>query len=177
MKRFLKKIYGALLAPFDRHRRGAPARQVPNDIFFPTVVAVLDEGKRATIPVKGFSMRPFIRGERDLVVLERRRSYAPYDIVLFRHGGRYVLHRILTVEGDRVEIQGDGVVKSTEHVHLADIYGKAVRILRDGKREIDPDSPKQLRRARRWRRLHPVRRILLLAYRFVPWNYVWLRHQ
>ena len=178
MKRLFKKLYSALLSPFDRHRHDAKAaRQVPNDDFFPGVVAVLDEGKRATIPVKGFSMLPFIRGIRDLVILEKRETYAPYDIVLFRHGGRYVLHRILTVDGDRVEIQGDGVVKNTEKVHLQDIAGKVITILRDGRTAVDPDSPKQLRRARRWRRLRPIRRPLILAYRFAPWNYVWLRHQ
>ena len=178
MKRLFKKLYSALLSPFDRHRHDAKAaRQVPNDDFFPGVVAVLDEGKRATIPVKGFSMLPFIRGIRDLVVLEKRETYVPYDIVLFRHGGRYVLHRILAVDGDRVEIQGDGVVKNTEKVHLQDIAGKVITILRDGRTAVDPDSPKQLRRARRWRRLRPIRRPLLLAYRFAPWNYVWLRHQ
>ena len=178
MQRFFKKLYSALLSPFDRHRHdGAAARQIPNDDFFPDVVAILDEGKQVTIPVKGFSMLPFIRGIRDLVVLEKRDTYVPYDIVLFRCGGRYVLHRILTVDGNRVEIQGDGVVKNTEKVLLEDIAGKVITILRDGKAAVDPDSPKQLRRARRWRRLRPVRRPLLLAYRFAPWNYVWLRHQ
>ena len=178
MKRLFKKIYSALLSPFDRHRHEAKAaRQIPNDDFFPEVVAILAEGKRVTIPVKGFSMLPFIRGIRDLVVLEKRGIYVPYDIVLFRCGGRYVLHRILSVDGEKVEIQGDGVVKNTEKVTAADLYGKVIRILRDGKDPVDPDSPKQLRRARRWRRLRPVRRPLLLAYRFAPWNYVWLRHQ
>ena len=178
MKRLFKKIYSALLSPFDRHRHDAKAaRQVPNDDFFPDVVAILDEGKRVTIPVKGFSMLPFIRGIRDLVILEKREIYVPYDIVLFRHGGRYVLHRILTVDGNRVEIQGDGVARGTEKVYLQDIAGKVITILRDGEKAVDPDSPKQLRRARRWRRLRPIRHPLILAYRFAPWNYVWLRHQ
>lgn len=178
MKRLFKKIYSALLSPFDRHRHDAKAaRQVPNDDFFPDVVAILNEGKRVTIPVKGFSMLPFIRGIRDLVILEKRETYVPYDIVLFRHGGRYVLHRILTIDGNRVEIQGDGVARGTEKVHLQDIAGKVITILRDGKKAVDPDSRKQLRRARRWRRLRPIRRPLILAYRFAPWNYVWLQHQ
>ena len=178
MKRFFKRIYSALLSPFDRHRHDAKAaRQIPNDDFFPDVVAILNEGKRVTIPVKGFSMLPFIRGIRDLVVLEKRESYAPYDIVLFRCGGRYVLHRILTVDGEHVDSVGDGVVKNTEKVLLQDIAGKVITILRDGKQAVDPDSPKQLRRARRWRRIRCIRRPLLLAYRFAPWNYVWLRHQ
>ena len=179
MRRILKKIYNAILSPFDRRSRRdrGDTQQIPNESFFPEVVRILDEGMQATIPVKGFSMLPFIRGQRDLVVLEKKEQYVPYDIVLFRHHGRYVLHRILTVDGEKVEIQGDGVARNTERVLLKDICGKAVRILRDGKKEVDPDAPRQLRRARRWRRLRPVRRILLLFYRFAPWNYIWLRHQ
>lgn len=178
MKRILKKIYNFLLSPFDRRSRAqGDAQQIPNESFFPEVVRILDEGMQATIPVKGFSMLPFIRGQRDLVVLEKRERYEPFDIVLFRHRGRYVLHRILAIDGDRVEIQGDGVPKNTEKVTLQDIFGKAVLILRDGKKEVDPDAPRQKRRARRWRRLRPIRRPLLLLYRFAPWNYIWLRYQ
>lgn len=178
MKRLLKKIYSALLSPFERKKpAGSPVHQMPNELFFPDVVAVLSEGKQVTIPVKGFSMLPFIRGVRDLVVLEKRESYGPYDIVLFQTGGRFVLHRILTADAETVVIQGDGVVRNTETVRPADIDGKVVRILRDGQKEVDPDSPRQLRRARRWRRLRPIRRPLLLAYRFAPWNFIWLRHQ
>ena len=43
---------------------------VNNDAFFASVIDLLREGKRVTIPVKGTSMLPFIVAERDLVVLE-----------------------------------------------------------------------------------------------------------
>ena len=45
---------------------------VNNDAFFASVIDLLREGKRVTIPVKGTSMLPFIVAERDLVVLEGR---------------------------------------------------------------------------------------------------------
>ena len=78
MKRLIKKIYNFLINPFDRRARrgGQQAQQIPNEPFFADVVSILDEGKQVTIPVKGFSMLPFIRGQRDLVVLEKRSSYA-----------------------------------------------------------------------------------------------------
>ena len=44
---------------------------IDNDAFFADVLTVLDQGKRVTIPVKGYSMLPFIRGGKDLVVLEK----------------------------------------------------------------------------------------------------------
>lgn len=180
MKKWLKKIYGALLAPFERKRPAEPAVVLPNDRFFPIVIDELNRGKRVTIQVKGFSMLPTIRGMRDTVQLEKRAQYAPMDIVLFQDKGRYVMHRILLVEPERIVIQGDGVVRGREVVRPEAIFGKAVRIFRDGRedRAVDPDAPEELRRARRWHS-RPLwyRRIRIYLYRFAPWNYIWLRHQ
>ena len=64
---------------------------IDNDELFGRVVELLQEGREVTIPSKGFSMLPFIRGERDLVVLERADEIKPGDIVLFRLDGRYIL--------------------------------------------------------------------------------------
>ena len=93
---------------------------IDNDTFFADVLRLLDQGKQVTIPVKGFSMLPFIRGGKDLVVLEKAGEVLRADdIVLFhvgpREGGRYVMHRILSIDGDAVDIQGDGVPKIHEH--------------------------------------------------------------
>ena len=57
---------------------------IDNDAFFADVLTVLDQGKRVTIPVKGYSMLPFIRGGKDLVVLEKAGDVLKADdIVLF----------------------------------------------------------------------------------------------
>ena len=103
---------------------------IDNDTFFADVLQVLDQGKRVTIPVKGFSMLPFIRGGKDLVVLEKADgNLRADDIVLFhlgpRAGGRYVMHRILSIDGEAVDIMGDGVPKYHEHVLRNQIYAKA----------------------------------------------------
>ena len=150
-----------------------------NDEFFAQVLEMLAEGRRVTIPVKGYSMLPFIRGEKDLVVLEKAADIAPDDIVLFHmgpmEGGRYVMHRILSVDGDKVDIMGDGVPYNHEHVTRSQIYGKAVRILRGGTRPVDPYSPSELRKVHFWQRIRPLRRYLLFIYRHLPWNRRWLK--
>ena len=151
-----------------------------NDTFFADVLRVLAEGKRVTIPVKGFSMLPFIRGSKDLVVLEKASGdLKADDIVLFHlgpaDGGRYVMHRILSVDGDKVDIMGDGVPKNHEHVRINQILAKAVTILRSGKRPVDPYSSGQLRLVHFWQRLRPVRRYLLFIYRHLPWNRSWIK--
>ena len=154
---------------------------VDNDTFFADVLRVLEQGRRVTIPVKGYSMLPFIRGSKDLVVLEKADGdrLRADDIVLFHmgpaDGGRYVMHRILSVEGDAVDIMGDGVPKNYEHVHRNQVLAKAVEILRDGKRSVDPYSPGQLRLVHFWQRLRPLRRYILFVYRHLPWNRSWIK--
>ena len=153
---------------------------IDNDTFCADVRRLLDQGKRVTIPVKGLSMLPFIRGGKDLVVLEKAGGNLQRDdIVLFhvgpREGGRYVMHRILTMDGDVVDIQGDGVPKTHELVRRNQVIAKAVEILRGGKRRVDPYSPGQRRLVHFWQWLRPVRRYILFIYRHLPWNRSWIK--
>ena len=153
---------------------------IDNDTFFADVLRLLDQGKRVTIPVKGLSMLPFIRGGKDLVVLEKAGAdLKADDIVLFhlgpQEGGRYVMHRILSIDGDAVDIMGDGVLKAHEHVRRNQILAKAVEILRGGKHPVDPYAPSQLRLVHFWQGLLPVRRYILFIYRHLPWNRNWIK--
>ncbi len=153
---------------------------VDNNAFFTDVLSVLSEGRRATIPVKGYSMLPFIRGGKDLVVLEKAGGEIKADdIVLFHmgsaEGGRWIMHRVLSVRGDAVDIMGDGVIRNHEHVRRNQVYAKAVTILRGGTRPVDPYSPGQLRLVHFWQGIRPVRRYILFIYRHLPWNRSWIK--
>lgn len=150
---------------------------INNDEFFASVLECLKEGRDATIPVKGFSMLPLIRGEKDLVVLRTCEKPREKDIVLFRCNGRYVMHRILSIDGDNVEIMGDGVIESREHVRLEDICARAEAVLRSGKCRINPYSRTSLLLFSLWHKMLPVRRYLLYFYKHLPWNFFWVRRQ
>ena len=88
-------------------------RVLPNDILLAEVAAVLREGREAVITPTGNSMLPFIRGGRDRVVLRKESDLAVGDIVLVRTGGRYILHRILTIDSDAITLMGDGNLRGT----------------------------------------------------------------
>lgn len=154
---------------------------VNNDELFSKVVELLRQGRQVTIPVKGSSMLPFIREGKDLVVLEGvggaepenaegLREISRGDIVLFHCGGRYILHRVLDVAGGIALIQGDGVLKAKERCPVHHIYGRAVRVLRGGKKEVDPSSAWQMFLWRLWALLSPFRRYILGLYRRLPGN-------
>ena len=100
---------------------------IANDPFFAEVVRMLGEGKRVRIPVKGYSMLPFIRGEKDEVWLETPGEVKVDDIVLFHYRGRYIMHRVIGRQGERYVIRGDGVPKNCEYPLRGEILGKAVR--------------------------------------------------
>lgn len=137
---------------------------VANDILVPEIARLVREGLQVTFVPKGVSMLPFIRGERDSVLLGKPENLEVMDIVLARAGRTYVLHRIISVEGDRITLMGDGNIVGVESCRKDDILAKALRIVKPGS-QIDCLGKKHRRRAEIWRFLLPVRRYLLAIYR------------
>ena len=134
-------------------------RTVPNDILLGEVAAVLQEGREAILAPTGNSMLPFIRSGRDRVILRRQDSYAVGDIVLAHFGGRYILHRIVALDGDAVTLMGDGNLQGQEKGRTDGIVGTVTAVIRpDGRRRVPG-------KGRVWRALKPVRRYLLAIYR------------
>lgn len=74
--------------------------------------------------VKGFSMRPFLRNGRDVVVLSPMEGVEVCEgmVVLFRHGGKHILHRVRRVGQDgTLRIEGDGNYRIIERATLGDV--------------------------------------------------------
>ena len=101
---------------------------VPNDVFFAHVCESLAGGLSVTFTVKGYSMFPFLRNEKDRVCLKPSdgNGLQTGDVILFRYHGRYILHRIYSVEKTHdgcplYKTMGDGNVKGTEHARPEDI--------------------------------------------------------
>ena len=138
---------------------------IPNSIFFSEVESHLREGKSVVIPVKGYSMLPFIRDGRDSVELRGKVELEVGDIALARLGnGHFVLHRIWEIEGERVILIGDGNIAGKEVCTRGDVIGVASKIFR-GKKVIDCASASYVRNVKIWRRLLPIRRYILAIYR------------
>lgn len=138
---------------------------VPNEVLLPQVEAMIAEGTSVTLRVKGNSMLPFIVGDRDSVVLTRPARLLKGDIVLVRLADRrYVLHRIIDLQGDKVTLRGDGNLLGSEHCLANDISGKVTKIVRNGK-YIETDSAAENRKVALWETALPIRRYLLAIYR------------
>jgi len=124
------------------------------------------EGVNVTLPVKGLSMLPFIIGGKESVILHRPGLIDVGDVVLaWVDGNRYVVHRIIKLDYDRVTLMGDGNVKGTEHCRLNDIKARVTHVVSADNKKRDLYSRWRVRAAKLWYWLRPIRRYLLAIYR------------
>ena len=136
---------------------------VPNSILLAEVSALVKEGKEVELLTKGCSMLPFIVGDRDSVRL-RSEAVAVGDAVLAEIApGRYVLHRIISLDGDKVVLKGDGNLTGTENCRRADVQARAVAVIRAGNKETDCTTGSYMRRVRFWNSLPYLMRRVWLA--------------
>lgn len=136
-----------------------------NEVFLPQVVALLQEGHTATLPLRGRSMRPFLEDGRDKALLRIVDDYKEGDAVLAEISkGHFVLHRIIRIDGQKVTLRGDGNL-SDERCRLEDIRAKAIGFYRKGRSKLDSTDGRKWRiYSWWWTRLFPLRRYLLFAF-------------
>lgn len=140
-------------------------KTVPNAELIPAIGKLIEEGQEVIFKPKGVSMLPFIRGGRDSVLLRKADGLKVGDIALAEISeGRYVLHRIETIEDEMIVLMGDGNLVGRERCRKEDVMAIAVKIIKENK-EIDCQSPRHMRMAEIWKRLLPLRRYLLAIYR------------
>lgn len=108
--------------------------EMTNATFFALLEQELAERKSVRLRVKGVSMQPMLRNNRDEVQLVpyKGEKLTPKDICLFRYQGRHILHRYLHTEGDIVYFRGDNVLTRVEHCRCEDIVGVVETVYRDG---------------------------------------------
>lgn len=137
-----------------------------NAVFIPEVIALINEGHTVTLPLRGFSMRPFLEDGRDKALLAKPTTFGRGDAVLAEISqGHFVLHRITCIKGDTVTLQGDGNL-STETCHIQDIKAFVIGFYRKGRPKLEKTNGlKWTVYSWLWMTLRPVRRYLLAIHR------------
>lgn len=140
---------------------------IANAEFFTYVTEVLAQGESVTILVKGHSMEPLLRNERDSVTITPYGTTSPQkgDVVLFVYRGVHILHRIVHLEPDLFVMQGDGILRQREEADAAHILGKVTLVTKASGRSIDTNGFWWRTTSLLWRLLKPVRRYLLFLDR------------
>lgn len=139
---------------------------LPNNDILGELIKLVNEGQRVTLPVKGYSMLPFIIGGRESVELVKPEHVAVGDVVLaWINDSHYVVHRIIRMDGDRVELMGDGNLRGDEFCRISDVAARAEYVVgANGKRRY-LYAPWRVRASRLWWRIKPLRRWILGVYR------------
>lgn len=157
---------------------------IDNETYFAMVEAQLAEGRRVKLTLRGTSMLTALHDGEPAIIEPLDGQPQVGDVVLFRIGGRHILHRVVAIEGDRYTMQGDNSL-STEHCTRADLVARLVEVPRLGAVEgakWQRASRCSMRRGRlrRWaaswidrdgrRRLRPWYFVLLAFLMWAPLN-------
>ena len=84
----------------------------------------------------GVSMMPLLRQHRDIIEIHRKDPTSRckrYDVVLYKQGDKYVLHRVLKVRTKDYIICGDNNIWREYGITDDQILGILTRVIRDGK--------------------------------------------
>lgn len=137
-----------------------------DEIIIHEAIRLVDEGVSVTFPVKGYSMLPFIIGGRESVILQKPQVVRLGDVVLaWVDDCRYVVHRVVSIEGEHVILMGDGNIVGVEHCLLGDVKALATHVVDAKGRKHDLYAPWRQRASRLWWQMRPVRRYILAIYR------------
>ena len=142
---------------------------MPNDNYIiEEAIRLVEDGVSVTLPVDGRSMLPFIIGGRESVILQKPLAPKVGDVVLaWVEGGRYVVHRIIRIEGKNITLMGDGNLVGTERCTINDIKAIATHVVdADGALHYLYNRWRKLG-AKMWFWLRPIRRYILAIYRRV----------
>lgn len=141
---------------------------VKPDIKLYTFEELLDNYGYIVYTNVGCSMLPLLRERRDVIEIHRKEPgrCKKYDVVLYRVGDKYILHRILRVLPKGYIIAGDHNTFIERNITDEMILGVMTRVVRDGK-TITPDNIWYKAYVHLWCDAYPVRMWLLKTKRFV----------
>ena len=139
---------------------------LPNNEIIGELIKFLDEGQRVILPVKGNSMLPFIIGDRESVELVKPDHVAVGDVVLaWINGCRYVVHRIIRIENNQIQLMGDGNLSGDEYCLISDVKARADYVIGQNGKKHYLYTHRRVQASHLWWKLKPLRRYILAIYR------------
>ncbi len=112
-------------------------------------------------------MNPFLVDRRDKVIIAPLTEKPRTGTLLLAYEAdrqRYVLHRLVKIQGDQYELMGDGNYKMTEIIEEPHLIGVVTAVIRKNK-TYSTDSFSWKLYSSVWTGLLPFRRLLLGVWR------------
>lgn len=131
---------------------------------------VIERDGRLIYTNVGDSMRPLIRQDRDILIIEKPNGrLKKYDVPLYkRNSGQHVLHRVLKVRPNDYVICGDNRYSKEYGITDRHIIGVLTAVVRDGK-EMPITDWRYLIYVHLWCDFFPIRAFILKAKYFPKW--------
>ena len=109
----------------------------------------------------GASMMPLLRQRRDIIEIRPVSGRVKkYDVVLYKVGEKYILHRVLKVCHNDYVICGDHNIRCEYGITDEQIMGVMTRVIRDGK-SIYPTDWRYKLYCHLWVDFYPIRVFIL----------------
>jgi len=141
---------------------------ITDEVIIDEAVRLVSEGVSVTLPVNGRSMLPFIIGGRESVILKRATVIDIGDVVLaWVEGSRWVVHRIIRIDGNQLTLMGDGNIVGVEHCAVSDVKALVTHVVDERGKPHDLYNRWRTMGAKVWWWLRPIRRYLLFIYRIL----------
>ena len=139
---------------------------ITDAVILDEAVRLVSDGVSVTLPVNGRRMLPFIIGGQESVILQKPEAVEVGDVVLaWVEDCRWVVHRIIGINGDRVVLMGDGNIVGVEHCTVSDVKARVTHVVDVKGKQHDLYNRWRTLGAKVWWRLRPIRRYLLFIYR------------
>ena len=131
-----------------------------------SIEQVLQETGIYVGPTVGTSMLPMLKNRRDTIVVKAKTErLKPLDVALYTRGGKYILHRVLSVTDTGYIIRGDNCYFD-EIVPEETVIGVLTEFFRKKKHYFCTDE-KYLKYAKKRVQRYKLRRFFVLTWRKV----------
>lgn len=110
-------------------------RLIDTEIWMNEISDMIKSGYEVPLNVTGNSMLPFLRHDRDRVILSDFKGCAEKgDILLYkRPDGQFILHRVIKAENDKFWFSGDIQNVAEGPVNIDAVIAKVIKAERNGK--------------------------------------------
>ena len=131
-----------------------------------SIEQVLQETGIYVGPTVGTSMLPMLKNRRDTIVVKTKTErLKPLDVALYTRGGKYILHRVLSVTDTGYIIRGDNCYFD-EIVPEETVIGVLTEFFRKKKHYFCTDE-KYIAYAKKRVKRYKLRRVFVLTWRKV----------
>ncbi|MDO9628265.1 MAG: S24/S26 family peptidase [Acholeplasmataceae bacterium] len=119
------------------------------------VESAISNNQKATFKVTGSSMTPFFtHALTSVTIVKVEKPLKKYDVVLFKYQNSFKLHRIISINGERVVASGDALL-SKEMIQVEDIIGIVESFETEGQNTMSFDQ-KYLSKVKRYYFFKPL---------------------